>query len=213
MDKLVHPSGRETELVNTNRLIKYYSGCKCGKTGFTDEAGYCLSSLAEKNSMKMIAVALNCNTSADRFKECMELFNYGFTNFENKKVISKGEVLNQELMVVGGEYSKVRLIAEKDFYTINKRGDNDSIEIRYEVPSEVKAPILANDRVGKIIVLRQGIVIGEVNVLVDKDVLKQKDNEILIRQTSHTNSFNFSKFKKLKECIDEIIMDFKNDKQ
>lgn len=53
-------------------------------------------------------------------------------------------------------------------------------------------------------------VIGDEDI---KIIQKQKDNEILIRQTSHTNSFNFSKFKKLKECIDEIIMDFKNDKQ
>jgi D-alanyl-D-alanine carboxypeptidase len=74
MDYITHSSGRKTELVNTNRLIKYYSYCKCGKTGFTDEAGYCLASIAEKSDMKLIAVTLNCNSSADRFKECMELF-------------------------------------------------------------------------------------------------------------------------------------------
>lgn len=179
MDKLIHPSGRETELVNTNRLIKYYSSCVCGKTGFTDEAGYCLSSMAEKNGMKLIAVALNCETSADRFKECMELFNYGFANFENKQIIAKGEILNQELAVVGGKTTRVQLIAKDDFFTINNRGDNSSIDIRYEVPDEIKAPILTSDTIGRIVILRQGVVIGEIGVGVSEDVLKQNFGDIL----------------------------------
>jgi len=179
MDKLIHPSGRETELVNTNRLIKYYSNCKCGKTGFTDEAGYCLSSMAEKNGMKLLAVALNCNTSADRFKECMELFNYGFSNYENKKVITKGDILNQEVNIKGGRVSTAKLTANDDFYTINKRGDNESLELRYELPEIVNAPIKSNEKIGKIIILRQGVVIGEVGVVVSEDIEKQQFVDIL----------------------------------
>ncbi len=87
MDSFVHPSGRVTELVNTNRLIKYYDYCKSGKTGFTDEAGYCLSSTASNGNLNLIAVTLKCANPQDRFKESMELYNYGFANFENKKII------------------------------------------------------------------------------------------------------------------------------
>ena len=173
MDKLVHPSGRETELVNTNRLIKYYSPCVCGKTGFTDEAGYCLGAMASKNDMNLIAVALKCDGAPNRFKECMELFNYGFSNYENKKIVSNGEILNIDLNVVGGKDSSVKLMALDDFYVINKIGDNKDIELRYELPSEVKAPRMAGDIVGKIVVLKKGVVLGEVNVGLQQDLEKQ----------------------------------------
>lgn len=179
IDKLVHPSGRETELVNTNRLIKYYSNCVCGKTGFTDEAGYCLSSMAEKSGMKLIAVALNCETSADRFKECMELFNYGFSNYENKKLISEGEILLEEVSVKGGKNATTKLKANSDFYVVNKRGDNDAIEIRYEIFEEINAPFTTEQIVGKIIILKSGVVVGEVDVVPYENMEKQKFGDIL----------------------------------
>lgn len=179
MDKLIHPSGRETELVNTNRLIKYYGSCKCGKTGFTDEAGYCLSAVAEKNDMTLVAVALNCNSSADRFKECMELFNYGFSNFENKKVVDKDVVLPQEIAVKGGKSSTAQLVAEKDFYVVNRRGNSENIELRYEIQDVVKAPVTKGCNVGKIVILKKGVVIGEVAVIVKDDVVKQSYGDVL----------------------------------
>lgn len=179
MDTLVHPSGRETELVNTNRLIKYYSPCVCGKTGFTDEAGYCLSAMAQKNGMNLIAVVLKCDEAPQRFKECMELFNYGFANFENKKVISANELLDFELAVKGGNVSSVKLIAEDDFYIVKKIAENDDIEIRYELDSIAKAPINSGDKVGEIVVLKKGVLLGKVNIVVAEDVLKQSYGDAL----------------------------------
>jgi len=179
MDKLTHPSGRQTELVNTNRLIKYYNNCKCGKTGFTDEAGYCLSAFAEKNGMNLIAVALNCETSADRFKECMELFNYGFSNFENKKVIDKDITLQQEITVKGGKEETTKLVAKNDFYIINRRGENNNFEIRYELPDAVKAPCKNTEVIGKIVILKKGVVVGEVEVVPQENIEKQTFNDIL----------------------------------
>lgn len=179
MDKLIHPSGRETELVNTNRLIKYYSSCKCGKTGFTDEAGYCLSAMSEKNNMRLIAVALNCESSADRFKECMELFNYGFSNFENKKLIDKDVALQQEIKVVGGKQQSCKLLPKEDFYLVNKRGDNENIEIRYELPEILKAPIKQNEVIGKIIILKKGVLIGQIEVVIKDNVDKHSYGDVL----------------------------------
>ena len=88
MDKLIHPSGRVTELVNTNRLVKYYQGCDGGKTGSTDEAGCCLSASAVRDDMRLISVIVGAENSSKRFNECSELFNYGFSNFESKNLVS-----------------------------------------------------------------------------------------------------------------------------
>lgn len=173
MDKLVHPSGRETELVNTNRLIKYYSPCICGKTGFTDEAGYCLGAMAKKNNMTLIAVALKCDKAPQRFKECMELFNYGFSNFENKKVLTRGEVLAIEIPVVGGNEQAVGLIVKDNFYVIDKLSESGDIELRYEFPTAINAPVNKGDVVGEIIVLKKGVVLGKIEACSLNTVTKQ----------------------------------------
>ncbi len=179
MDKLIHPSGRETELVNTNRLIKYYEPCVCGKTGFTDEAGYCLSAVAKKGDMTLIAVALKCDTPSQRFKECMELFNYGFSNFENKKLLTQNEVLNVNIPIVGGRTDIVNVAAQNDFYIISKVGDNKDIELKYELPSELKAPVKMGDVLGKIVILKKGVVMGEVPVVALNEIDKQTYGDII----------------------------------
>lgn len=179
MDKLIHPSGRETELVNTNRLIKYYEPCICGKTGFTDEAGYCLSAVAKKGDMTLIAVALKCDTPSQRFKECMELFNYGFSNFENKKLLTQNEVLNVNIPIVGGRTDIVNVAAQNDFYIISKVGDNKDIELKYELPSELKAPVKMGDVLGKIVILKKGVVMGEVPVVALNEIDKQTYGDII----------------------------------
>ena len=80
MDELTHPSGRKTELVNTNKLIRYYKGCDIGKTGSTDEAGYCLSASAKRNEMRLIAVVMGTKNSNERFSQTVNLLDYGFSN-------------------------------------------------------------------------------------------------------------------------------------
>ena len=75
MDELIHPSGRKTELVNTNRLVRYYEGCEGGKTGSTNEAGCCLSASAKRGGMRLISVIIGANNSQTRFNECSKLFN------------------------------------------------------------------------------------------------------------------------------------------
>ena len=117
MDKLVHPSGRETELVNTNRLIKYYDYCLNGKTGFTDEAGYCLASSAENNGLVLISVVLNADD-----ENCLDLRNhsdaksvtYGikneYANFRAKSIsFDKNGFPKFDVYLNGNFYSTIKL--------------------------------------------------------------------------------------------------------
>jgi len=83
LEDFQHPSGRTTEMTNTNRLSKFYSGCIGGKTGSTNEAGYCLAVGAKRNNLTLISVVLGANTTKDRFKGASELLDYGFANYEN----------------------------------------------------------------------------------------------------------------------------------
>ena len=172
MDSLTHKSGRKTELVNTNRLIRYYDGCDCGKTGFTDEAGYCLSASALRNGLRLVSVVTGCKSSQARFEESSKLLNYGFANFESKKVVD-----SQNLIDITNNFRKskqnIEVMAERDCYVTSKRGDNSQIETKVELNKNVKLPISKNQTVGKVLVIENGIVVDEVNLLAKDDYKKQ----------------------------------------
>ena len=89
MTELIHPSKRKTDIVNTNRLIRTYEGCDSGKTGFTSEAGFCLSASATRGGMRLIGVVIGADSSKTRFNEMANMFNYGFASYENKVIIEK----------------------------------------------------------------------------------------------------------------------------
>lgn len=172
MDKLVHESGRETELVNTNRLIRYYPGCDSGKTGFTDEAGYCLSASASKNGMRLISVVMGAKSSVDRFENSTKLLNYGFNNYENKKVVDSTLCLQDNLKVKGIK-DEIECKPEKDMFLLTKRGDKlKKYETKVVFDKKIMSPIKQNDSVGKIYLIEDGIVVDECNILSNKDYNK-----------------------------------------
>lgn len=179
MDTLTHPSGRVTDLVNTNRLIKYYSYCLNGKTGFTDEAGYCLASTASKDGLTLIAVVLNCNDAASRFSESMQLFNYGFANYENKQILFKNKPIGDAVKVKNGKETETYVGAENNVYVLNKKGENDDVSIKFDIPTSIKAPLKQGEVVGKCLIIKQGKVIKEENLVSLNNVPKQKFNDIL----------------------------------
>jgi D-alanyl-D-alanine carboxypeptidase (penicillin-binding protein 5/6) len=184
MDTLVHASGRETELVNTNRLIKYYPNCKAGKTGFTDEAGYCLVSMATNENLNLIAVTLNCDKPQDRFKESMDLFNYGFANFENKQLLDSSVLLPEKIKVNGGKQNLACCKFAKDFYVVSKKGDVKNYSVEIDLVNSICAPKVENDVVGKATVVNNGKVISEIPVILAETLEKQSYADILNKMAS-----------------------------
>lgn len=171
MDELVHPSGRKTELVNTNRLIKYYQGCDSGKTGSTNEAGCCLSASAERNGMRLISVVIGASNSQTRFNECTKLFNYGFANFESKSILDDNSPL-MNLPVNKGKADNIDVYAERDFSTVVKKGGQHEYEVTFENPSKISAPTQEGMVVGKAIISKQGTVVDEINLVVKTNIEK-----------------------------------------
>ena len=178
MDSLTHPSGRETELVNTNRLIKYYEFCKTGKTGFTDEAGYCLSSTAEKDGMKLTCVVLGCASSADRFKDSVCLYNYCYANFQNNLVLSH-ETTISELPVLRGKTDTIKIRPAEDFYYTQDRNQEKSVSIRLNLPQSLSAPIENGDIAGEILIIVDGEVVGEIDAIASEPVEKQNYVDVI----------------------------------
>ena len=180
MDDFVHPSGRITELVNTNRLIKYYSNCLNGKTGFTDEAGYCLASSAKQDGLTLIAVVLNCKDPASRFTESINLYNYGFANYENKQVLFKNVAI-KNIGIINGKDNELQVGAEENYYVLNKKGESKDVSVKFNIPSTIKAPLNQNDVVGECLILKEGKVIDKVNLVALNNIEKQGFKDIMFK--------------------------------
>lgn len=171
MDEIVHPSGRKTEVVNTNRLVRYYDGCDGGKTGSTNEAGCCLSASAKRNDMRLISVIIGAENSKTRFNECSKLFNYGFANFESKEIVGVENPLC-EIGVNKGKDESVEVYAKEAFSMIARKGEKQNIEVSYSHPEKINAPTKAGDKIGRAIISKDGNVIKELDLIIKTNIDK-----------------------------------------
>ena len=171
MDELIHPSGRKTELVNTNRLIRYYDGCDGGKTGYTAEAGHCLAATAKRNGTRLISVIVGGVDSKTRFSENKALFDYGFANFESKLYLSAEKPIEQKVKVIGGKQNELSVKLEKDLTCFGRKGQSAG-EIVLELPEKVKAPVTEGDEIGYAHVVVNGKKVASVKVIAAQSVKK-----------------------------------------
>ena len=171
MDEVVHPSGRKTEIVNTNRLVRYYQGCDGGKTGSTNEAGCCLSASAKRNNMKLISVIIGAPNSQTRFNECSKLFNYGFANYDNKEIIKIDNPITS-INVNKGKREKVDLFAKEGFSAVMKKGENANYEITIDCPNKITAPKNIGEVVGKVMISRNGSIVKEIDLVLNEKLEK-----------------------------------------
>ena len=169
MDELVHPSGRKTEIVNTNKLVKYYQGCDSGKTGFTDEAGYCLASSVKRNDMRLVSVVLGTKNAKARFNESVKLLNYGFANFSNELIVDNEKSLSLE-NVLKSQTKSVEVFASENFFGLVKKGEEADFAVSYELNGKLVAPLKAGDVVGQVIVTKNGVVVKEIDLIIKQDI-------------------------------------------
>lgn len=175
-DEIIHPSGRKTEITNTNRLVRYYQGCDSGKTGSTNEAGCCLSASALRGDMRLISVVVGAPNSQTRFNECSKLFNYGFANYETKNLVDS-QISLKEVDVIKGKQEKIGIFPLDNFATTVKKGGQSDYEIQINCPDKIKAPIKKGEEFGKLLVSKSGTVVKEIPLIFKDDIqaLSYKD--------------------------------------
>ena len=167
---LKKPDGTSTWMVNTNKLIRFYNGCDCGKTGYTNEAGHCLVASAIKNGMRLISVVISSPDSKTRFNEVSSMFNYGFSYYTNKLVVDNNKPLDLVVKIDGGKKDSIEIIAEKPFYVFTKKDEKRSVELNFVPFDKNKAPIRKGDVLGELHIYENGIQISTINVLANEDV-------------------------------------------
>ncbi len=156
MDKFMHPQGRFTEITNTNKLVRFYDGCDGGKTGFTNQAGFCLACTAKRNNMRIVSVVIGAENSANRFEDSRVMLDYAFANYTMQPIVTAGEILKTQAGVSGGKKNVVSVAPARSAYAFTKRGevsDNNTKTHLYKM----RAPIQKGEKVGELVVYKNGV--------------------------------------------------------
>ena len=166
------PDGSRTWLVNTNKLTRYYEGVDGLKTGYTKEAGYCLTATAKKNNIRYITVLMGEPTSDLRSSETTSMLNYAFNSFKLNTIISKF----QELGTVYIDKSKektVKIVTKKDITElISKEKDSPNYTYNLKI-DKLKAPLKKGTKVGTVEILdNEGLIVREEEVTIESDITK-----------------------------------------
>ena len=161
----------ESELVNTNKLVRFYQGCTGLKTGTTSGAGACLSATAERDGLELVAVVMGAGNSNDRFNGARKLLDYGFANYTFVTVTAPPEDLH-EISISGGTLNRVTAICtEKKGFLIEKKKVK-SLTLQTELPETLKAPISEGQQIGVTRVFSDGREIGTVKIVAKEEVKK-----------------------------------------
>ncbi|WEK56315.1 MAG: D-alanyl-D-alanine carboxypeptidase [Candidatus Cohnella colombiensis] len=160
-DHLRKSSEKPFWLVNTNKLVRFYSGADGLKTGYTNDAKYCLSATARRDNLRLIAVVMGEPNTKTRNAEASHLFDYAFGQFTNVAIYKKGDPIGT-LTVEKGAVKSVPLVAKHSYSVLVRKGDaGKGIRHEWIVNDKVKAPLEAGANVGKVIVYRNDEVIAE----------------------------------------------------
>lgn len=161
----------ETELTSTNKLIRFYDGATGLKTGYTSLAMYNLVGSATRGNTTFISVIMKAPSSDVRLKETKTLLDYGFSNFETKKLVSQNNDLD-EIDVDKNITEKLKTKICEDVYALCEKGSQSNFETNIVYNENICAPLHEGDVVGKIQILNNGELFDEKNIICINDVLK-----------------------------------------
>ena len=165
---------------NTNKLVKHYQGATGVKTGFTQQAKYCLSASALRNNTHLIAVTLCAETSPIRFKDATNLLNSWFANYESVKICGANDKV-ATVKFEKGEKENVDLVAKDDLSVLIKKGDKKDFTKKVQIKDDLKLPIKKNTELGVVKVYRGDELVGESKIINTEDINKSSYLQMLRR--------------------------------
>lgn len=154
---------------NHNPLLGVYEGINGGKTGYTDEAGLCLVEAAEREGVQLVAVVLGSGWpphSNYRVEDAKKLLNLGFTEYDFKTLVEAGTPAEETINVAGGtvDYVTCRVTSDFSYYV----SEEDRIELSYDIPYSIPAPVQKGDIVGAVSVYVNGTPVGILDLAADQ---------------------------------------------
>ncbi len=158
----------KSELVNTNKLVRFYAGTTGLKTGTTSNAKYCLSATAERDGMELVAVVLAGESSNDRFSGAKKLLDYGFANYSFREL--DGELKEQTVGVKKGVKKTVDISCNEKVSILLPKNSKDKITRKTELKENITAPVKKGDTLGYVNVYNGDEQIGRLPITAKEDV-------------------------------------------
>ena len=156
-------------LSNTNKMVRFYSGCTGLKTGFTRSAGYCLSASAQREGLELIAVVMGCETSQKRFAACKSMLDYGFANFA---LIEPTLPETSTVPVKLGVADAVNAVPASDGKLLIDKGQKSTVTTEIVLDQEVTAPVSQGQRLGALTIKAGEQILAEIPMVAECGVEK-----------------------------------------
>jgi len=179
-DYLRENTDKKIWLVNTNKLVRFYDGVDGLKTGYTKDAGYCLTATAKKDGMRIIAVVMGEPDSKTRNKEVSEMLDYSFAQYKVEDLLQNKQSLGKyEITKAKQKYIEV---VPKENATVLKKKSEKTGNATYEVKlNNLIAPIKKGEVVGKLNIKENGKHIRTIDLTIKEDVKKANIGELYLR--------------------------------
>lgn len=173
--------GSRIWLVNTNKLVRFYNGLDGLKTGYTKNAGYCLTATAKKDNFRLISVVMGEDTSENRSSDTVRMLNYAFNTYKINIIKKEGEILGK-VKVEGGKGIEANIILKNDALELLKNTDKiNEYKFNLKIKSIV-APVKKGEVVGLAeVVDDEGNIVDEVEVTVEKTQEKANLFDYILR--------------------------------
>ena len=163
--------GGETQIVNTNKLLKSYDGITGLKTGTTGDAGSCISATATRNGLSLCAVVLGATTGTDRFKDAATLLDFGFANYEMLSFNANDSSFS-EISVKNGMSKTAQLECYGASDMVVSKGSSQKVEQNVSLQEFVEAPVKKGQKVGTLSFSLDGKNVATFDIVTTQDVEK-----------------------------------------
>lgn len=157
-------------LVNTNKLVRFYPGVDGLKTGFTNEAKYCLTATAEKDGMRVIAVVFGAQTSKERNAQVSKMLDYAFSQYKTHPVYERNVSIGKAEISKGNKKA-IKVVTSEPISILTKKGENiEDAKKQVSIQKNIKAPVQKGDQVGTLEIVREGKIVVKSPLVASENV-------------------------------------------
>ena len=176
-------------LVNTNRLVRFKEGVDGLKTGFTDEAGYCLTATMKKDNMRLITVVMKEENTSKRSADTTKMLDYGFNIYMVQTILDEKTTIEKKKVELGKTLT-TEIVPKENITILNKKSD-DQKNITYKTNiNKIIAPVKKGDKVGTIDIIEDNNIISTIDATVKEDITKANILTIYLRNLKEIISGN-----------------------
>lgn len=176
-------------LVNTNRLVRFKEGVDGLKTGFTDEAGYCLTATMKKDNMRLITIVMKEENTSKRSADTTKMLDYGFNIYMVQTILDEKTTIEKKKVELGKTLT-TEIVPKENITILNKKSD-DQKNITYKTNiNKIIAPVKKGDKVGTIDIIEDNNIISTIDATVKEDISKANILTIYLRNIKEIISGN-----------------------